>query len=66
MKVCSHTSKYRGVIVTVEKHRNYDGTLSLYITINDEVFHPIASDSFNSILKECRAQIDLWIDEPSR
>jgi hypothetical protein len=62
MKVSSHISKYRGVIVTVEKHKNCDGTLSLHTTIDGQVFRPTANDSFNSILKECRVQIDHWID----
>jgi hypothetical protein len=67
VKVCSHTSKYRGVIVTIEKHKDHEGRVSLYATIDDQVCHPIGTDSFDSILKECRApQIDLWIDEPSR
>lgn len=63
MKVSSHTSQYRGVIVTIEKHNDHDGRVSLYATIDGQVFHPIGTDSFNSILKECRAQIDRRIDE---
>ena len=63
MKVSSHTSQYRGVIVTIEKHNDHDGRVSLYATIDDQVFHPIGTDSFDSILKECRAQIDRRIDE---
>ena len=63
MKVSSHISKYRGVIVTVEKHKNCDGTLSPHTTIDGQVFRPTANGSFTSILKECRAQIDHWIDE---
>jgi hypothetical protein len=34
----------------------------VYATIGGQVFHPIGTDSFNSILKECRAQIDRRID----
>ena len=63
MKVSSHTSPYRGVIVTIEKHKDHDGRVSLYATIDGQVFCPIGTDSFNSILKECRAQIDRRIDE---
>jgi hypothetical protein len=63
MKVSSHTSEYRGVIVTIEKHKNRGSRVSLYATIDDQVFHPIGTDSFDSILKECRAQIDRRIDE---
>jgi hypothetical protein len=63
MKVSSHTSQYRGVIVTIEKHKDQDGGVSLYATIDGQVFHPIGTDSFNSILRECRAQIDCRINE---
>jgi Leu/Phe-tRNA-protein transferase len=63
MEVSSLISKYRGVIVTVEKHKNCDGTLSLHATIDGQVFRPAANDSFKSIVKECRAEIDHWIDE---
>jgi hypothetical protein len=63
MKVCSLTSNYRGLIVTIEKRKDRDGTLSLHTTIDGQVFRPTANDSFKSILKECRAQIDHWIDE---
>jgi hypothetical protein len=63
MKASSHTSEYRGVIVRIEKHRDHDGRVSLYAAIDDQVFHPIGTDSFGSILKECRAQIDRRIDE---
>jgi hypothetical protein len=62
MKVSSHTSEYRGMIVTIEKHQERDGRVSLYATIDGQVFEPIATDSFDSIVKECRAQIDHWID----
>jgi hypothetical protein len=58
VKVCSHTSKYRGTIITIEKHQDRDGTLSLHTTIDGQLYHPSANDSFNSILKDCRAQID--------
>jgi hypothetical protein len=58
VKVCSHTSKYRGAIITIEKHQDRDGTLSLHTTIDGQLFHPTANDSFNSILKDCRVQID--------
>ena len=63
VKVWSHISKYREVIVTIEKHKDRDGTLSLHTTIDGQVFRPTANDSFKSMLKECRAQIDHWIDE---
>jgi hypothetical protein len=63
MIVSSHTSEYRGVIVTIEKRRDHDGSVSLYATSDDQVFHPIGTDSFDSILKECRGQIDRRIDE---
>jgi len=51
------------VIVTIEKLKDQAGRVSLSATISGQVFHPVASDSFNSILQECRAQIDLRIDE---
>ena len=63
MKVSSHTSQYRGVIVTIEKHKDHDGRVLLYATIDGQIFHPIGTDSFNSILKECRTQIDRRIEE---
>ena len=66
MKFSSHTSQYRGVIVTIEKHKDQDGGVSLDATIDGQVFHPIGTDSFNSILKECRGQIDRRIDEQKR
>ena len=66
MKVSSHTSEYRGVIVTIEKHNDHDGSVSLYAMIDGQAFHPGASDSFSSILKECQAQIDRRIDEEKR
>jgi hypothetical protein len=50
-------------MVTIEKHKDRDGTLQVYARIDGQVFRPTASDSFKSILKECRAQIDHWIDE---
>jgi hypothetical protein len=62
VKVCSHTSKYRGAIITIEKHLDRNGTLSLHTTIDGQLFHRTANDSFNSVLKDCRAQIDYWID----
>ena len=63
MKVSSHTSGYRGVIVTIEKHRDHDGRVSLYATIDDQVSLPFATDSFNEVLKECRGEIDRRIDQ---
>ena len=51
------------MIVTIEKRKDHDDRVSLYATIYDQVFHPIVTDSFESILKECRAQIDRRIAE---
>jgi hypothetical protein len=63
MIISSHTSEYRGMIVTIEKRKEGDGRVSLYATIDGRIFEPIATDAFDSILKECRAQIDHWIDQ---
>ena len=61
MKVSSHISKYRGFTITVKKHKGRDGTLHVATAINGEVFHPIATDSFTSIVRECYVLIDHWI-----
>jgi len=60
MIVSSHTSEYRGMIVTIEKHTQGDGGVSLSATIDGQVFEAMAADSFDSMLRECRAQIDHW------
>jgi RNA polymerase sigma factor (sigma-70 family) len=50
LKVSSHITKYRGATVTLEKYKDYDGTLLVYTMIDGQVFQPIATDSFTSIL----------------
>ena len=47
----------------MERHKDHDATLHLETAIDGKVFHPIATDSFTSILKECHVLIDHWIAE---